>query len=504
MKVYLETMGCQMNVLDSELVGSLLAREGFELVADARAAEVLLYNTCSVRQHAEDKAHSRLGWACQRKRAGRGLVVGVLGCMAQRLGAELLRRHPGLDIVCGPARLEALPELIRAAAAGRQAQLVVDLPRAARVAQASQPVQGQAAQAFQPVPAQLGKAVPPEPAQPGKALPPGIDCLRDASRTHLPGQAFVRIQRGCDKFCTYCVVPFVRGSEQSRPPGVVVEEVRRLVDGGITQVTLLGQTVNSYHADDGGRTVGLADLLERLDAVPGLRRLRFVTSYPAGFDVRILEAMRDLKTACPALHVPAQSGSDRVLRGMNRRYRVAEYDELVSRARQIVPGIALAGDFIVGFPGESEEDHAASAELIRRTRYRNAFIFKYSPRPGTTADKRLADDVPEDVKRRRNQELLGIQNAISLADNRRLVGQRPEVLVEGPSPRASRQPREFAPGQVQGTPNAINRVWGPQLVGRTRTDHIVVFDAPPELVGQYINVQIADATTLALVGEAQM
>jgi len=454
MKVYLDTMGCQMNVLDSELVAAMLSAAGMTLTDDARDADVLLYNTCSVRQHAEDKVHSRLGWACRRKADGARLIVGVLGCMAQRLGEALLRRHKGLDIVCSPGQLARLPELI--AAAGEAAQSA-----------------GRCAVALDP-PRSAGDE--------DRPLDDALDAMRDTGATHRPGQAYVRIMRGCDKFCAYCVVPTVRGPERSRRPESIVEEVRRLVGAGVTQVTLLGQTVNAYRWAAGATTVGLADLLGRLDGIAGLRRLRFVTSYPAGFDRAILQAMRDLPSVCEYLHVPAQSGSDRILRAMNRRYTRAEYDALIDEARAAVPGIAVAGDFIVGFPSETEADHAASADLIRRSGYKNAYVFKYSPRPDTLAARRGDDDVPDATKRRRNNELLAVQNDVSLAGNRGWIGRTVEVLVEGPAPRPPRA------GQ------------GHRLVGRTRTDHIVAFDGPAELAGRYVQVQIADATALALLG----
>ncbi len=456
MKVYLETMGCQMNVLDSELAAALLRSAGMELADDPRSADVLLYNTCSVRRHAEQKVHSRLGWACRRKADGARIVIGVLGCMAQRLGEDLPRRHRGVDIVCGPNRLADLVEMIRAAAAQAGGPwLALDGPRHGRS---------------------------PEP------LSGDLEALRDPARTHLPGQAYVRIMRGCDKFCSYCVVPYVRGPERSRPPESILEEVRRLAGAGVTQVTLLGQTVSSYRCRAGGRSVGLADLLAQLDAVGGLRRIRFLTSYPADFDEAILHAMAGLPKVCEYLHLPAQSGSDRVLAAMNRRYSRFSYDELIDKARRIVPGIAIAGDFIVGFPGESEQDFAASAELIRRSRYKNCYIFQYSPRPGTAAARLGEDTVPAEVKRRRNQELLAVQEEASLAVNGEMVGLKLEVLVEGPSRRSgSAENRSARPGHVQ-------------LTGRTRTDHIVVFDGPPELAGKYVDVEITAATALTLFG----
>ncbi len=440
-------MGCQMNVLDSEILRSLLVSAGMEITGDARSADVLLYNTCSVRDQAENKVHSHLGRACGKKADGREVIIGVLGCMAQRLGSELIKRHRGVDIVAGPGQLGRLGELIQSVADGQGPQVAMDPPR-------------------------------PEIKTDDKVE--FLDNHSDRSRCHLPGQAYVRIMRGCDKFCTYCIVPYVRGPERSRPPDDILEEVRRLVDAGVTQVTLLGQTVNSYRS--GG--VGLADLLERLDGVAGLKRIRFVTSYPGDFDRAIFQAMRDLPKVCEYLHIPAQSGSDNMLRAMGRRYSRGEYDDLIAAARQTVPGIAIVGDFIVGFPGETQEDFATSADLIQQSGYKNSYIFKYSPRPGTTGAKRLADDIPEDVKRSRNRELLAVQQEVSLADNLAMIGQIVEILVEGPSPRADKQPNSQK-----------------QLVGRTRTDHIVVFDGAESLAGQYVNAKIIDATALTLFGE---
>jgi tRNA-2-methylthio-N6-dimethylallyladenosine synthase len=480
-KVYLETMGCQMNALDSELVGSLLRQSGMELTADPKAADVLLYNTCSVRQHAEEKVHSRLGWACQRKADGKAIVIGVLGCMAQRLGKDLLSRYAGVDLVCGPGQLARLPELL--ATARDQKQLAVD-----EVSRASRPRAGKMPATHRSAAVRQGEQ------EDDIAAGPALDRLydgRDVLSTHLPGQAYVRIMHGCDHFCSFCIVPFVRGRQESRSPQSIYQECRRLADAGVTQVTLLGQTVNSYsHRPEGGSETRLADLLERLSDIAGLRRLRFVTGYPTDFDDRLLQAMRDLPKVCEFLHVPAQSGSDRMLRAMNRHYTRDEYDQLIDRARSIVPGICIAGDFIVGFPGESEEDHQASADLIRRTRYRNSYIFKYSPRPGTLSAKRLGDDVPEAQKKRRNGELLAVQAQVSLAGNAALIGSNLEVLVEGVSRRSGKQPKGPAAGQVQ-------------LIGRSRGDHIVVFDGPKDLAGQYVNVRIESATALTLAGKRE-
>lgn len=454
MKIYLETMGCQMNRLDSELLTGALRAAGHELVASPRAAEVLLYNTCSVRQHAEDKVHSRLGADLRRKAdSRRPILVGVLGCMAQRLGSLLPERYTGLDLVAGPGQLAYIPAMIAQAAAGK-CVCALDGPRG----------RADGAEDFD-----------------------AIDLARDVSFAPQPSQAFVRITRGCNKRCAYCVVPTVRGPEVSRRPQRILEEVRRLLDAGRSQITLLGQTVNSYRWADGGRTVRLSDLLAAVAGLAGLRRLRFVTSHPIDFGDDVLAAMRDLPNVCPYIHLPAQSGSDAVLNRMNRRYTRRQYDELIDRCRQIVPDVVLAGDFIVGFPGETDADHAASAELVRRSAYKNCFIFKYSPREGTIAAA-MADDVPPEVKRQRNQELLAVQREVGLAHHAAYVGRELEVLTEGPSRRVDKQARLPQPGQMQ-------------LVGRTEGDHIVVFDGPKELAGQYVRVRITGATSLTLFGQ---
>jgi tRNA-2-methylthio-N6-dimethylallyladenosine synthase len=456
MKVYLETLGCQMNRLDSELAAGLLRSAGHRLVADRRRAEVVLYNTCSVRRHAEQKVLSRLGADARRKAAGWRIVVGVLGCTAQRLGRRLQSPNGPVDFVCGPGQLHRLAALIERAAAGER-RCAVDPPRSA-----------------------------PRDAAAEDALD-ALDLGRDPAGGPSAGGAFVRVMRGCDKFCTYCVVPFVRGRERSRRPEHVVEEVRRLVEAGRSEITLLGQTVNSYRWHDGGRTVRFSDLLERVSAVGGVRRLRFVTSHPRDFGDDLLAALRDLPNVCEYIHCPAQSGADAVLKRMHRGYTRAQYDDLVDRARAAVPGVVLGGDFIVGFCGETEADHAASADLIRRSGYKNSFVFSYSPRPGTLAAERLGDDVPEPVKRRRHRELLAVQEQVGLAHHRALVGRTVEVLVTGRSPRADKQPAPPPPGQTQ-------------LVGRTRGDHIVVFDGPEGLANRYERVTVTGSTALTLFG----
>ena len=478
MKVYLETLGCQMNRLDSELVACLLAAAGHEMTDELRLADVVLYNTCSVRQLAEEKVHSRLGHLGAMIRRGKiaAPIVGVLGCMAQRTGGSLRKRHPHVSIVCAPGKLGQLAEMIAAAADGNPAV-------------ALDPDREKGSGTFSPRGLALSKGPDPE----KRFLTPfledidTLDLARDPSRALSPAQAYVRVMRGCNNFCSYCIVPFVRGPEVSRRPDHILDEVRRLAEAGRSTITLLGQTVNRYRWHSGRTTVRFSDLLERLAPVGGVRRLRFVTSHPVEFTDDILAAMASSPTICPYIHCPAQSGSDAMLKAMNRGYTRAQYDDLVDRARATVPGVVLASDFIVGFPGETQADHQASAELIRRSAFRNSFIFKYSPRPGSSSSRRLEDNVPDEVKKRRNNELLAVQGEVSLAHNQGYVGRTVEVLVEGPSRRSAKQAHTPVAGAMQ-------------LGGRTRGDHIVVFDGPGELAGRYVSVEITGATAVTLFG----
>ncbi|MFZ5829293.1 MAG: tRNA (N6-isopentenyl adenosine(37)-C2)-methylthiotransferase MiaB [Planctomycetota bacterium] len=461
-RLFIQTVGCQMNVLDSELVVADLAAAGYELVDSPRRADTILFNTCSVRQHAEDKIYSALGRLKHAKEHRPETVIGILGCMAQKDREGIFRRAPHVDLVVGPGQLRQLPELIEAARAARQPHVQVSLPRRGTDA------------------TRLRESFSHH------------NPFRSARARATPHQALVRIMYGCDNFCTYCIVPHVRGPEQSRPAAEIVEEVRRLADEGCLEVTLLGQTVNSYHDESEHPTVRLHDLLARLNEVPGLRRIRFLTSQPRYMTRELLEAVRDLGKVSPYLHVPAQSGSTAVLRRMHRGYTAEYYREMLAEIRQIVPGAAVTSDFIVGFCGETEDEFEQTVALVRDARFKNSFIFKYSARPGTVAAERYADDVPDAVKRRRNNELLDVQNAISLEDNLPLVGQQVEILVEGPSKVAKRRQRASAEEPAAWPGGAV------QLTGRTRTDRIVVFDGPPELTGQILNVEIdrADAFTL--------
>lgn len=467
--VYLETMGCQMNVLDSELVLGQLRGLGYNTTEDMSNADVVLINTCSVREHAEQKVLSRLGALKKSKQIKPDMVIGVIGCMAERDPDGIFAKMPHVDLVCGPGELNKVPALIEEVQAGRTRAIAL----AQSLSRKSTPLQR--ALEYDSVEA--------------------LDLAREPSPGESVLQSYIRVQRGCDKFCTFCVVPFTRGPERSRPASHIVDEAKMLADRGAKEITLLGQTVNSYVSQDNGREFRFAELLEQVGAVPGIERVRFVTNYPGDFTDDIFEAMRDIPQVCAYLHIPAQSGSDAVLKRMRRQYSAARYVELIDRAREYVPGIAIASDFIVGFCGETEVDHEESLKLIARCRFKNIFVFKYSPRPGTVAHKREPDDVPEDVKRRRNMELLTLQEDIASSANQMLIGLTVEVLVEGFSKAALKaQEAEQTRGEEIGWRRSD------QLVGRTRTDQIVVFPGGPESIGSFATIRITAATALTLHG----
>lgn len=455
-RLYIETVGCQMNMLDSELVVASLRKAGYTVVDTPAQADTILFNTCSVRQHAEDKIYSALGRLKHAKSHHPGKIIGVLGCMAQKDQKLIFERAPFVDLIVGPGQLHQIPELIEKIGAGAGPQMEVSLDRKGGS-------RHEIEESFE-----------------------SYDPLRDPQMRPSPYQAFVRIMIGCDKFCTYCIVPSVRGPEQSRPAAHIVAEARQLADEGCREITLLGQTVNSYRHTADGRTWRLADLLAELHKIEGLARLKFVTNYPKDMTDDLLQAVRDLPKCSPYLHVPAQSGSNRMLQRMKRGYTVEEYREMMARIRSTIPEAAVTSDFIVGFCGETDEDFQATIDLVKECRFKNSFIFKYSERPGTKSATLFPDDVPEEVKRERNNELLAIQNAISQEDNVPLVGRQVEVLVEGPSKTSVKHGED---GPVL------------QLVGRTHCDRIVVFDGTRRQIGQLQKVNIYDASAFTLFGE---
>ncbi|MEE9211639.1 MAG: MiaB/RimO family radical SAM methylthiotransferase [Phycisphaeraceae bacterium] len=505
--VYLETFGCQMNVLDSQLVHAQLQALGYRFVDDWKRAAVVLYNTCSVREHAESKVYSRVGEVGLHKKEHPQVVLGVIGCMAERDGTDMARRHPQIDLMCGPGELDKLPMLIDNVAK-------TSIPARGGIDRVQSALQGNTHRRSSTL----------------AAVEDQLEML-DLSRSFSPdghnGSAYVRITRGCNKFCTYCVVPNTRGAEVHRPPDTIVHECKRLVDAGVIEITLLGQTVNHYHYDhDAAVTVNgvqqpqvgsvvrphasgpkpqtlsnstsFADLLLRIDdEVPGLQRLRFVTNFPRDFGNDILQVMKDCPRICRYLHLPVQSGSNRILKLMNRGYTIEQYRDLIDLVRRYLPDCEIATDIICGFGTETEQDHHATADLLRECRFKNAYIFKYSPRPGTAAFDRLEDDVPDETKRRRNNELLAVQSEISAGIHAAYVGKTLRVFVESVSEK-TRRARDNGNGQ------SIFLGWeGPiaQLAGRTDGDLIAMFDGEESLVGSIVDVQVERSAPLALFGK---
>ncbi len=538
-KLYFETFGCQMNVLDSELVLSQLRAQGFEEVEDRAAADVVIFNTCSVREHAEQKVWSRLGELRETKATRPDLVIGVIGCMAEREGESIFKRFPHIDILCGPGELDKLPAMVRNACVtappsppspatpgeggeGSVSNFEFRISNFGSKEESNPQFAIENPQFMTPNPppayrerekrqvALMGAAVRRSSTY-ETAKEDNLELL-DLARSVSPGdnvrQAYVRITRGCNKFCTYCVVPFTRGPEVHRPPGNIIDEVKMLVDAGAVEVTLLGQTINHYTFDHGdGRKTTFADLLYRLhESVPHLPRLRFVTSFPRDFTDLALQAMRDCARICRYLHVPAQSGSDRILKAMNRGYTAQQYIDFIDRARAYMPDISLASDFIVGFPTETDEDFAKTVTLVKYGRFKNSFIFKYSPRPGTAAIDRFVDDVPDAVKRARNNQLLAVQGEACIENNRQMVGKTLDVMVEGESKLVSKRAAYPASKVTLGWERRRDAIIEPlqpntQLIGRTRGDQVVCFDGDLAMKGRILDVQIIDAKNLTLFGK---
>ncbi len=429
-RVLITTFGCQMNEYDSSRMAGLLAELGYASADKPEQADLILLNTCSVREHAAHKVYSYMGALKGLKKKRPGLIIGVGGCLAQQEGQRLLDHIPHLDLVFGTDAIERLPELIDEASRGKR-------------------------RSFTPRPKRAE-----------------IPALRPAPSPRL--KAMVTVMQGCDNFCSYCVVPYVRGRERSRPASEVLEEVAAQIQAGVREVTLLGQNVNSYMDSDSG--LDFPGLLARVAQVPGLWRLRFTTSHPKDLSPRLIEVMVAEDKVMEQLHLPVQSGSDRMLTAMRRGYTRAQYLAKVADIRAQLPGIALGSDFIVGFPGESDEDFAASLSLLDEVGYDFLFSFKYSDRPYTKALK-LKDKLPEDIKAARLDTLQTRQRENSLALHQEMVGQVVEVLVEGPAKKG-----------------------GGQLTGRSRTGQAVNFTAPQELRGQLVQVRVTEGLVHSLKG----
>lgn len=436
--VYIETYGCQMNVADSELVASILGGEGYALAEREDEADVVLINTCAIREKAEDRVRGRLTHIRARKEKGRpDLQIGVLGCMAERLRSKLLEQERLVDLVVGPDAYRDLPRLLAESRDTGQAAVNVQLSREETYADLA----------------------------PVRYDTNGVS-------------AFVSIMRGCDNMCAFCVVPFTRGRERSRPVTSILSEVGQLVDAGYKEVTVLGQNVNSYRVEQDGHAVDFAELLYRISLLSPELRIRYSTSHPKDCSDELLHVHAERPTVCDFIHLPVQHGNSDVLKRMRRTYSREQYLELIDRARAIVPGIAFSTDIIAGFCHETEAEHADTLSLMERVRYDHAFMFAYSERPDTYAARKYADDVPEDVKKRRLSEIITLQNGHSLESARRRVGTEQVVLVEGTSKRSDEQ-----------------------LRGRTDTNHMVVFDRPAGLeTGDYAVVRVDDCTSATLLG----
>ncbi|AOF91008.1 tRNA (N6-isopentenyl adenosine(37)-C2)-methylthiotransferase MiaB [Sinorhizobium sp. RAC02] len=442
-KVFVKTYGCQMNVYDSERMTDALAKDGYQATDVLEDADLVLLNTCHIREKAAEKVYSELGRLRDMKKArakdGREMVIGVTGCVAQAEGKEILRRAPAVDLVIGPQTYHRLPDALRRAKGGE------------RVVETDYAIEDK----FEHLPA------------PEKA------------RTRARGvTAFLTVQEGCDKFCTFCVVPYTRGSEVSRPVSQIVSEAERLVDGGVREITLLGQNVNAWHGlGPDGTEWGLGDLLYRLAEIEGLARLRYTTSHPRDMDDRLVEAHRDLPALMPYLHLPVQSGSDRILKAMNRRHTAAEYIALIERIRAIQPELAISGDFIVGFPGETDQDFEDTMRLIETVGYAQAFSFKYSIRPGTPGAE-MDGHVDEAVKSERLERLQALLFRQQREFARTCIGKEIDLLLE-------------KPGRMPG-----------QLVGRSPWLQPVNVDAKTSEIGDIIRVRITDAGPNSLFAEA--
>ena len=424
-RVYIETYGCQMNVADSELMLGVLRREGYEPAEHPADADVMLVNTCAVRDNAEQRVIGRVGELQRYKRDGG--VLGVVGCMAQRLGPALLAQVPRVDLVVGPDAYRNLPELLELAQSGQR----------------SADTEFRSWEHYEDVPA-----------------------VREKGPT-----AFVTVQRGCDYRCTFCIVPYTRGPERSRRLADIVREITQLVEQGTTEVTLLGQTVNSYHDGE----YDFADLLRAVGTVTGLRRLRFTSPYPTDFTPRVIEAMAETPAVCEHIHLPVQSGSNAVLKRMLRRYTRERYLEVLRELRQAIPGLTFSTDIIVGFPGETGSDFEQTLTLVREADFDDAYTFKYSVREGTPA-VRLGDHIPDDIASLRLSRLVEAVRLNVRRKNIDRVGTTHEALVERPAKR------------------------GDLMLARTRTNHLVLLELPPVAIGQYHRVRLTGTTGSTFMG----
>ncbi|WP_340298356.1 MULTISPECIES: tRNA (N6-isopentenyl adenosine(37)-C2)-methylthiotransferase MiaB [unclassified Roseobacter] len=432
-KLFVKTYGCQMNVYDSERMAEALSGQGYEQVGSAAEADVILLNTCHIREKASEKIYSELGRLKPLRDENPNLKIGVAGCVAQAEGEEIMRRQPIVDLVVGPQTYHRLPAMMRAVEAGEKA-LDTDFPEEDKF----------------------------------------LHLPKDRRAKRGPC-AFLTVQEGCDKFCAFCVVPYTRGAEVSRPVARILGEARDLVERGVREITLLGQNVNAYHGqDEDGREWGLARLIRELAKIEDLARIRFTTSHPNDMEDDLIAAFGDSDKLMPYLHLPVQSGSDRILKAMNRKHTAQDYLDLIARIRDARPDLLLSGDFIVGFPGETDEDFAQTMDLVRKVNYGQAYSFKYSARPGTPAAERA--DVAPEIADARLQELQALLTEQQRAAQDSMVGREMPVLFE-------------KHGRQEG-----------QLIGKSGYLHSVHAIAPAELIGQVVMVRIIKSATNSLTG----
>jgi len=471
--VYIKTFGCQMNEYDSKIMAGILTGDGYGLIDDASRADVVLLNTCSVREHAENKVWSELG-RLSKIRESKPLTIGVCGCMAQKEGAKIIRRFPSVSLVCGTHSFHRIGELLNEAKATKG---IVDIGESDKLP-------------FTPLES-------PTPGGGDEYKLPSLFQERVGFKapsfltgfTNLPiikdGKisTSLAVMRGCSKFCSYCVVPYLRGKEKSRGLEEIVDEIVHLTEQGFVEFLLLGQDITSYKSrlktTNGWKNIDLADLLEEINGIDGVKRIRFITSHPSGVTPRLLKAVSDLPKVCEHLHLPLQSGSNRILALMNRGYTRDFYLNLISKARETIPGLSITTDLIVGFPGESEKEFEDTLDIVRKVEFDNAFMYKYSIRPGTEAAK-MKNEVPENVKKDRLKRLQEVQGEISVRRNENLIGRRVEVLAG--------ETKKKAPFK---------------LLGRTRTNKVVVFEGEKGIIGDLVSVTITGACQWALEGKAE-
>ncbi len=431
--IFMKIWGCQMNQYDAELIRDILEASGYSFVNEENDADIVLLQTCSVRESAENKVFNNIDLLLHKKKKKKELMIGVCGCMAQNHYDFIRKNYPGVQILCGPNNYTELPYMLETAFLSKE---------------------------YKKPKSDLRKEYP------------VLTSWKSGSRF----QSYVAITRGCDNYCSYCIVPYVRGNEISRSPLEILEEIKILVDNGCKEVTLLGQNVNSYGKD---LNITFVKLLEQINSINGLTRIRFLTSHPKDAGADLFYAIRDLEKVCPYLHLPMQSGSDKILKIMNRKYTSKEYLDKIDMVKSILPDICLSSDFIVGFPGESEEDFSKTIDAIEYVKYDSSFIFKYSVREGTAASK-LDDNVPVEIKEERNRILLKFQEKISLKNNQKYIGKIFEVFVEGKS---KRNPEK--------------------LCGRTTGFKNTVFPGNGDLIGKIVKVKIEHVTSLTLFGNLE-